>query len=391
MMTAARRIDDEQRRWALATSHRLAPAARIDDVVEITDSLVALHSSDPVTVHLSALARMRQPDLTPVERALYDDRTLIRHHAMRQTLWVMTPDLAVAAHAGFTRKVMAAERRRTAKMFGHDDGWVADGIRRLAELVKKADGTISTRELGELATDLTTAIVVRQGKHETRIAPHSRLMMLAAMEGRICRARPTGTWVGSQYRWSSTPRWLALDWDRHSELDGAMLVVDHWLRQFGPGTLRDLTWWTGGTQTLVRRALERIGAEQVELTAAAGFIHPEHEEPADPGPWVAMLPGLDASAMGWKLRDWYLAPEVASRTTDRNGNIGPTVWIDGRVVGGWVQRPDGTIVHDVDGAELDSTHQTLLDHEIERLHAALGDSRFRVRFPAPNQPALLGA
>ncbi|GGM51142.1 hypothetical protein GCM10012275_22590 [Longimycelium tulufanense] len=28
---------------------------------------------------------------------------------------------------------------------------------------------------------------------------------------------------------------------------------------------------------------------------------------------------------------------------DRNGNIGPTVWADGRIVGAWAQLPDGSI------------------------------------------------
>ncbi|MCA9556470.1 MAG: winged helix DNA-binding domain-containing protein, partial [Myxococcales bacterium] len=29
---------------------------------------------------------------------------------------------------------------------------------------------------------------------------------------------------------------------------------------------------------------------------------------------------------------------------DRNGNVGPTIWVDGRVVGGWAQRSDGEVV-----------------------------------------------
>ena len=47
--------------------------------------------------------------------------------------------------------------------------------------------------------------------------------------------------------------------------------------------------------------------------------------------------------MGWKQRAWYLDPEVGAAVFDRNGNGGPTVWVDGRIVGGWVQRRDGTI------------------------------------------------
>ena len=38
--------------------------------------------------------------------------------------------------------------------------------------------------------------------------------------------------------------------------------------------------------------------------------------------------------MGWQSRDWYLGGYKA-QLFDSNGNAGPTVWVDGRIVGGW--------------------------------------------------------
>ena len=52
---------------------------------------------------------------------------------------------------------------------------------------------------------------------------------------------------------------------------------------------------------------------------------------------MALLPALDPTAMGWAQRSWYVGEHHAS-LFDRSGNIGPTVWIDGRIVGGWAQR-----------------------------------------------------
>lgn len=46
--------------------------------------------------------------------------------------------------------------------------------------------------------------------------------------------------------------------------------------------------------------------------------------------------------MGWKERAWYLGGHQA-QLFDRNGNAGPTVWVDGRIVGGWGQRRDGAV------------------------------------------------
>ena len=58
-----------ERRARLARRHRLVPSTRTDDVAAIADSLVALHSSDPVSVFLSAMARMRHPSIAAVEDA----------------------------------------------------------------------------------------------------------------------------------------------------------------------------------------------------------------------------------------------------------------------------------------------------------------------------------
>ena len=41
-------------------------------------------------------------------------------------------------------------------------------------------------------------------------------------------------------------------------------------------------------------------------------------------------------------REWYL-PDAAAESFDSAGNGGPTLWVDGRIVGAWAQTPDGEI------------------------------------------------
>ena len=62
-MTARRKITIDERRARLAERHRLTTATKTDDIAAIADSVVALHSSDPATVYLSALARMQHPEI----------------------------------------------------------------------------------------------------------------------------------------------------------------------------------------------------------------------------------------------------------------------------------------------------------------------------------------
>jgi hypothetical protein len=74
------------------------------------------------------------------------------------------------------------------------------------------------------------------------------------------------------------------------------------------------------------------------------FVLPDDTEatPA-PGPWVALLPTLDPTTMGWRARDWYLGPHAAA-LFDSAGNAGPTIWSDGRAVGAWAVLPSGEVV-----------------------------------------------
>ena len=91
-----------------------------------------------------------------------------------------------------------------------------------------------------------------------------------------------------------------------------------------------------------RQALADCGAVEVGLAVGPGWVAPDDEPVGAAEPWVAVLPGLDPTTMGWKQRDWYL-PEAAAEAFDSVGNGGPTLWVDGRIVGAWAQTRDGVI------------------------------------------------
>lgn len=96
---------------------------------------------------------------------------------------------------------------------------------------------------------------------------------------------------------------------------------------------------------------------------------------------VAFLPGLDPTVMGWKERTWYLG-EHGPRLFDRSGNVGPTIWADGRIVGGWAQTRDGAIEIEILERIERSVHDAI-ETERERLRTWLGDVRVTPRFRAP--------
>ena len=131
-------------------------------------------------------------------------------------------------------------------------------------------------------------------------------------------------------------------------------------------------------------ALAQIDTAQVALTGGAtGLVLAADAAPvAAPEPWVALLPALDPAPMGWQERSWYLGEHRAS-CFDRSGNIGPTVWSDGRIVGGWAQRRGSgevavRMLEDV-GAEAERA----VAEEAARTQEWIGDVRVTPRFRTP--------
>jgi hypothetical protein len=106
------------------------------------------------------------------------------------------------------------------------------------------------------------------------------------------------------------------------------------------------------------------------------------------GSWVAVLPGLDPTIMGWKQRDWYL-PDMSAEVFDSAGNGGPSLWVDGRVVGAWAQAKDGTI-HSHYFERVAAARRREIDQRLADLRSSIGGTRFTVRFPGDIHARLLG-
>ncbi len=398
---SVRRIGVEERRARLALRHRLAPEAKAESPDEVARDLVALHGTDPASVYLAAAARMRAPQIALVERALYDDRTLVRILGMRRTMFVLPVDFLPVVHAACTRAIAAQQRRLLIALLDQS-GIAADSARWLADVEASTVRALQARgeaTAAEVALDeprLREQILLAAGKpYEARQSVVTRVLFLLAADGRIMRGRPRGSWISGQFRWSPTEVWLGRPAQELAVEAARTELVRRWLASFGPGTAADLRWWTGLAAGEVKRALAGAGAVEVDLDGTKGFVLADDEEPVlapDQPPWVAFLPALDPTVMGWLARDWYLGEHKAA-VFDRTGNAGPTVWWDGRIVGGWAQRPDGRIAFSI-LQDVGADAVTAAEAEAERLGAWLVDQgggvRVTPRFRTPLERELAG-
>ena len=389
-----RPVSAAERRRRLAVRHHLAPGARAETVAIAVADIVGLHGTDPASVYLGAWARTRQVDKAAIERALYEERSLVRMLGMRRTVFVVPVGLVPVIQAACTDQIAERMRRQLAQAI-ETSGIAADGAGWLKDVGEAtvhalaARGTATGAELAQDEPRLRAQIVYATDKSYGGPANvTTRLLTLLSAEGLIVRGRPRGGWTSSQVTWSA-----AEDLTRPLAPAARVELARRWLSAFGPALVSDLQWWTGLTAGQVKQALAQLDVTEVDLDGSPGVMLaadvPGLDDAPTVEPWGALLPALDPTAMGWRERAWYVGAHTAA-LFDRSGNIGPTAWWDGRIVGGWAQRKDGEIavrlLEDV-GAEA----ATAIAAEAQRLREWIGPgTTVTPRFRTPLERELAG-
>ena len=369
-----RHVSDDERRARIGVRHALAPSFRVDSPEAATRAMTVLHATESATVYLSCWARVRSLDAADVDNALYDQRSLVKQLAMRRTLFTFPRDLLPAAWSSASARVANTERARMAKdvvkaglaVDGND--WLDRARAEVLTLLTDAPEGLSALEVRQAVPMIDVKVEGSAG--EIWSAP--RVLTHLGATADIMRGANTARFPVSRPLWTLTRHWLDDAPIDLESADGYREIVRRWLHSFGPGTEDDIVWWLGSTKTVVRAALAELEAVAVSLDGGdTGWLLPDDVATvSDPGPWVALLPVLDPTIMGWKNRDFYLGPH-RNQLFDTRGNAGTTAWVDGRVVGCWIQDAAGVVhVRVLESVSADA--QRALDAEAVRLTEWLG-------------------
>jgi hypothetical protein len=265
--------------------HRLAPQNRASTAEEVARSLVALHATDPASVHLAVAVRTTGPGapVAAVDRALYDDRTIVRVMGMRRTMWAVPAELVPVVVGACGRAIASDERRRLVRAV-EDQGIATDGERFVAELEEQAVAALAERE-AVLTSDLTRDVpalgsTVRLGgdsKWAADVSLSSRIVLLLTCEGRIVRTHPLGTWTSTRHRYALSSR-------SPEPMETAAAQAElarRWLSAFGAVSVDlvgDLRWWAGWTVAATRRALTAAGEpppSEIRRSRSMGGARPQ--------------------------------------------------------------------------------------------------------------------
>ena len=243
-----------------------------DDVVAVARRLCGLYGMAP-TSYLTSLARVRAFARDALDKALYEDRSLVQIRAMRGSRYMISTELLGI--------VKSATRRR---MVGGFESMIARAIPVEEQLV------LAGRVEALLADEHLVAAELREriDPESPTVAEHFKyLVARMATDGTIVRAEVTGSWRSNRFRYALWEDWV-----------GAPLEL----------------WEEDAAQVELATSEPPSGAKAVG---------------------VRLAPVWETALIGHVDRTRIVTDERRSQVYDSSGNATSTVLVDGQVAGLW--------------------------------------------------------
>ena len=330
--------------WRVRRQHldKRAPAG---SMLAVASRLCGLHAQVMSSAELTIWARVEDVHRKAVQRALWEERTLVKTWAMRGTLHLLPADELPVWHAALSTSPRYLKPAQWHKHFCI----TLEELDQLTEAVATAlDGRLVTREeLGREVARITglTALgtTIAQSSWGTILRP-------AAFAGNLC----FGPSLGQRVRFTRPDTWLATSLAKVDPQIATRAVARRYLAAYGPATYHDLArWWNGGGVSTGRQWMASLGEEvsPVELDGRqAWMLAADAREACDIPPIrsVRLLPGFDQYVVGASYHAERLLPGDLRRQVYRpQGWISPVLLVNGRMLGTWR--------HEIKGSRIEVT------------------------------------
>jgi hypothetical protein len=324
-------------------------------VTDVVRRVVALQAQAPPAPYVALWNRIAGLDFEAVDQA-FADRSLVKASLMRITLHAVDTDDYRAFHSASTPILRAA--RLNDRRY-RDTGLTIDD---------------ADRAVPDLLAFLETP------RSKTEILDH--LARNVSSEPRLWWALKT---YAPLVHVPTGPPW---SFDRHTLYERAPTVarppvdeavrslVRRYLAGFGPATIADFTQFSLQAMSVARPAFESMRDELVTYSTVDGdelFDLPDAPELPDPDDRVPprLMAMWDSTLLAYRDRSRIIPDQYRPHVIRRNGDVLPTVLVNGRVAGVWNSHPDGIEIGAFEQLDADTWHA--LRNEAHDLHAALAD------------------
>lgn len=290
------------------------------DVVAVARRLLGLHAQVTSSAQASAGLRTDRPDL---EKALWQDRTLVRTWAARGTLHLIpAEDLPVWVAAMSTRD------RETKGAWLRHHGVTAEQMTSIIDAVPNVlGGEPLTRE------ELAEAIVGATG-HEDLRGPLTHgfgaILKPLAFRGLLCSGPPRGRNV----TFVAPRAWLGDQEPVETETAIDRLVLDY-LGAYGPAGPEEFARWFDLRPPLAKKSFARL--------RESGRLDEIRPEPVAEDT-VRLLPAFDPYTIGVLRQLESVSSGPRAAVSRAQGWISPVLLVNGRIEGTWEPGDAGPVV-----------------------------------------------
>ncbi|UCD01831.1 MAG: winged helix DNA-binding domain-containing protein, partial [Promethearchaeota archaeon] len=299
----------------------LTEDSKINDIIQITDDICGLHSTNLTTSYLSLFVRTKNFEKNDLERELYTNRTLGRIRGMRKTLFIQTKNMIPI--------IYSATFNMIEKYF-----------EKYMEFHK-----ISLKEYQKISGEIMNILKGRElSASEIRKELNSNLRIPAIIQlmcdyGLLLRVKPIKDWKDRRNKYALFKEYFPnIDLKKMDKKKATQLLIKKYIQRYGPVSETDISWWIGLPKSLIREALKNIESQfnKVKISSIKGkfiisnsdIVQFQNNTNFDK-PLLILLPELDPYPMGYKERNRYIDINNYNKVFDRSGNISSTIFLDG--------------------------------------------------------------
>ena len=300
------------------------------DVTDAVRRVVAVQAQDPVGPYLALWSRVADFDPADLDAA-FAAHEVVRGQLMRITIHAVAATDYLPFHAAMQRSLRAARLfdprfQKAGLSIPDTDALIPDLAAYLAE-------PRSTDEV--------------EGWLDDRIGVRERPGVWWALRhyGPFVHAPVGGPWSFGTKRVMTAAR-IRLD-EVLDEATGLPILVRRYLEGFGPASIQDMRQSMMVYAPGLKAAIATLGDELVRLEGPGrsplydvpGGALPDEDTPAPP----RFLPMWDNVLLAYADRARMVPPELRTVVSRSNGDLLPTILVDGRVAGVWRPLDDGGI------------------------------------------------
>ncbi len=290
-------------------------------VVEAVHRVVALQAQEPASPYLALWNRIKGLDPADVDAA-FASHAIVKAGLLRITLHAVDAADYPAFHTAMTRTLRAARLG--------DSRFTGSGLS-----IEQVDAVVP-RLVEHAATARTNAEMdAFLDAHFGGLPDHGPWWALRTFAPLV--HSPTGP----PWSFGLRPSYVAAraTGDRPDLDAAARYLVRRYLEGFGPATIADIAQFSVRYRAIVREAVDAMtdelvvyrGPGRAPLYDVPGALLPDEDSAAPP----RLLPMWDSVLMAYDDRSRVIPPEYRRRLIHQNGDVLPSLLVDGHVAGVW--------------------------------------------------------